>query len=321
MTELTVSIIQKVKDELDLVEDLPSTELYDQLYKYRNSQHPDKFIDTKTKVDAGEKFKTRSSLLSELSSYIEKEKQQKKPSELIVFEKDYEAVKNRQQVINYEDEINQLKELNNYYKIQIETLNIQILKLQGDKVQEKTDDLIKHYSPSKKSLFSQGIVFILTLIIAIISKVEVIAESIKRYFPFDQSYFNIFIFSILTLIPIRYFLLNYQEKKIENTAKRIRTPLFISKFVNYLTKKEITDIFTEMNVFDFLSIELAPKGLYNKIWETKIFNIYSETTIDTLKDIFIFNLLNRQLITISIAEHLDRKFKITKKTAYYPFID
>ena len=41
MTELTTSIIQKVKDELQTNEELSATELYDLLHKYRSSQHPD----------------------------------------------------------------------------------------------------------------------------------------------------------------------------------------------------------------------------------------------------------------------------------------
>lgn len=45
MPDITPSIIQKVKDELNIQEELPPTELYDLLHRYRNSQHPDRFTD------------------------------------------------------------------------------------------------------------------------------------------------------------------------------------------------------------------------------------------------------------------------------------
>lgn len=320
MTEISLSIIQKVKDELNVNDDLTSTELYDLLHKHRSSQHPDKYFDDETKKDAEERFKNLNLLLLELSKLIEKEKQQKKPSEIVLFEKDYEIIKTKQIIINYEEEILILKRENSMHKRNIKSLNSQLLKLQGDKAEEKAKDLIQNYIPSKKSLISQGILFILTLIIAIISKIEDIADIMKKYFPFDQLYFNLLIFAILTIIPIRFILLSYEEKKIENMAKRIRTPLLINRFVQYLTHKEIKVSFTEMNVFDFLSVELAPNSFHRRIWYTKIFNLYSETTIDSLKVIFIYNLLNKQLITISGAEQLDRKFKMSNSN-YPPHYD
>jgi hypothetical protein len=109
MTELTTSIIQKVKDELQITEDLASTELYDLLHKYRSSQHPDKYLDDNRKKEAEEKFKNLNTLLLELSNLIEQEKQLKKPSEIIPYQKDYEIVKNKQQIINYESIIENLE--------------------------------------------------------------------------------------------------------------------------------------------------------------------------------------------------------------------
>ena len=110
MTQLSISIIQKVRDELNVSSDLESTELYDLLHKYRNSQHPDKFTNEERKKEAEEKFKYLNTLLLELSNLIEQEKQQRKPSEIIPFQKDYEIVKTKQQNIIHEEEIEELKQ-------------------------------------------------------------------------------------------------------------------------------------------------------------------------------------------------------------------
>ena len=316
MTGIETSIIQKVKDELQTSDELSATELYDLLHKYRSAQHPDKFIDDERKKEAEEKFKRLNALLLELSKFIEQEKLQKKPSEIIPFQKDYEIVKSKQQLVNYEEIISNLELTNRINENVIKTLKKQILNLQSDKADEKAADLINHYKPSKRSLLSQGITFLLTLTIGVLTKVEEVAAILTKYFPFDPVYLNYIIFSVLVFIPLRFLKSYIEEGQIENTAKRIRTPLFINKFLNYLTEKDIKDTFTEMNVYEFLSLELAPRSFMTKFFRANIFNLYSEPTIDGLKDIFIYNLLHKQLISISSAEHLDRKFKISKTHHY-----
>ncbi|MCZ2474835.1 hypothetical protein G9H61_05220 [Aquirufa ecclesiirivi] len=316
MTKLAVSIIQKVKDELHSSEDLNSTELYDLLHKYRSSQHPDKFMDNERKKEAEEKFKRLNSLLLELANLIEQEKLNKNPSEIIPFQKDYEIVKSKQELINNEETIKDLLRTKQIKDSEIKALKIQILKLQGDKADEKATDLIKHYKPTKRSLLSQGITFALTFTISVLTKVEEVAGILTKYFPFDPAYLNYIIFSVLVFIPLRFFMRYFKEGRIENTSKKIRTPLFINKFMKYLTEKNINDTFTELNVYEFLSLELANKKFLIKLFQSNIFNLYSVTTIDSLKDIFIYNLLNKQLISISTAEQLERKFKIAKTYNY-----
>lgn len=316
MKGLTTSIIQKVKDELGITEDLPSIELYDLLHKHRNLQHPDKFADEERKKDAEEKFKRLNELLNELSKYIELEKQQKKPSDIIPYQKDYEIVKSKQQAIDYEAKIKELQLINDYKDREIKTLRKEIASLQKDKVEEKTNDLIKHYKPSKKSLISQGIAFLVALVVGVLTKIDEVAIVLSKYFPFDPIYLNYFIFGILVFIPLRFITQYFLENKIDKAAKRIRTPLFNKKFLNYLSEKDIKDYFTEMNVYDFLQTEFASKNSFSKTVRKYIYNVYSETSINSLKDIFIFNLLSKQLITISDADQLDRKFRIAKSVSH-----
>ena len=106
MTKIATSILQKVKDELELNEDLPSTDLYDLLHKHRSNNHPDKFTNDEIKKEAEEKFKELNILLKELQIFIEKENFEKKPSELIVYEKDFELIKLKQEIISLEEKNN-----------------------------------------------------------------------------------------------------------------------------------------------------------------------------------------------------------------------
>lgn len=319
MNELITSIVQKVKDALKIQDDLSSTELYDRLHKYWITQHPDKFIDAGSKKDAEEKFKDLNILLKEFAKYIEEEQQQRNPSEVVLYQKDYESVRFKQQLINLEEQIRQLLESNTEKDREIESFKRQILALQGDKVDEKTSKLINDYKPSTKNLVSQGVALLCTVIIGILTKIEQVAVILAKYFPFNPIYLNYIVFGVIVFIPLRFFKMYIEEYKIGNTAKRIQTPLFINRFLQYLTQKEVNGSFTELNVYEFLNLELvAPKGI-KRILQVNIFNLYTETTIASLKDIFIFNLLNKERITVSDAEDLDRKFKIVKKSSYFPF--
>jgi hypothetical protein len=316
MADITTSVIQKVKTELGVEENLSSTELYDLLHKYRSNNHPDKFTDQDLKVQAGEKFKVLNPLLKELKIHIEKENLQKKPSELIIFEKDYESIKLKQQIITLEEANESLNSTINYKNREIEKLTATLNKARNAELAEKTSDLINLYKPNSKSLFSLGITIVLTLIAGVLTKIEEVANLINKYSPFSQLTFKYIVFSVLIFFILRYCKMSYEGGRIEYSAKKIKTPLIINKFVNYLDDKDIGDSFTEIQVYDFLQNEFIPKNMFSRLFNSKIFHLYSETTIDSLKDIFIYNLINRKLITISSADRLDRKFKIVK---YYYF--
>lgn len=318
MTEITTSIIQKVKDELKITDELSSTELYDLLHKHRTNNHPDKFPNEEVKKEAEEKFKVVNSLLKELEIFIQKEALNKKPSELVIYQ-DYEIVKLKQANVILENQIASLNSTIESNERQIKNLTNAINKVRSTAVEEKTADLINLYKPSRQNLFSLGIGFFLTFIIGIITRIDEVAILIKKYSPLEPKIFNSIVFTLLVFIPLLYIKMIYEQSKVEYAAKRIKTPLLVNRFVEYLENAGTSDSFTEMQVYDFLYKELIPKNFLARYFFSKIIHIYSETTIDSLKDIFIYNLLNRQLINISIADKLDRKFKIVKSSYYYNY--
>ncbi len=319
MTKLNKSIIQKVKDELGIADNLSSTELYDLLHRYRSSQHPDKFIDDKRKEDAEEKFKTLNTLLQELASHIETEKLQKKPSEIIPFQKDFDLVKSKQANVNLEETISRQELTIRVKDSEIKGLNEELARLRSEKVDKKTNELVKSYKPTKKNLFTMGITFFLTFLIGVLTKIEEVATIIAKYFPFNEDILNYIIFGILVLIPMKYLKMIYEESRIQKLSKKIKTPIFINKFYLCLKDNDIKESFTEMHVYDYLMKQLVPKNRINKFFNSKVFQLYNEITIDSLKDIFIYNLINKQLIKISTAEKLDRTFKIVKGYSHHDF--
>ena len=148
------------------------------------------------------------------------------------------------------------------------------------------------------------------------SRIEEIATLISKYSPLDKTTFNYIVFTILVLIPIKYIKMLYEESRIQKLAKKIKTPLFIHKFSEFIKEINDTDKFVEMDVSNFLYAQFFPKNTVSKFFFTRIFNLYNEITIDNMKDIFIYNLFNKQLIEISAAENLSRNFSIIKGFRY-----
>jgi len=290
--------------------------LYDLLYSYRNTVHPDNYNDDTLKNEAEEKFKEISKLLDQLSNFIEIERLRKNPSEIIPYQKDYENVRSKQDILLKEQEIEKLKLDIRLLKYRNRDLRKELKALGIEKLDEKTDELIALYKPTNKNLISLGISAFLFLISGILTNIENIAIQIAKYSPVSKEKINMVIFIIFVIILIVYLKKYFEEMYIQKISKKIRVPKFIKKFFDCLINNNISNEFSESDVYDFLSKELTPQKMMIKLL-TRIFAIYNDITIDVLKDLFIFNLLNKQLIEVSSAENLDRKFRIKKGFNYF----
>jgi len=306
MEELVVSVIQKVKDVLNIKEELSSEDLYDRLHDYRSTLHPDKFLSEDQKKVAEEKFKNLSLLLKELHNHIEFEILNKKPSELIPYKKEIELINTKQIAVNYEEKIQGLEKNIDQKDAEIKRLKKELKSIRSNKVDEKTQELIKHYQPSKGNLVKLGVAFALTLAIGVISRIDQIAKYLAKYSPVPAEFLNTAIFIIIVLIPFLFLKSYFEKQRVEFLAKKIRTPKFIQDFSYSVT----SDSFTELDVYNFLFRKLVPRNPMIRFLYSKIFILYSEPTIDSLKDIFISNLYNKQFIYISSTKMLDRMFKI-----------
>ena len=316
MLELEKNILQKVKDKLRINYEIDTIKLYDLLNKKRINSHPDKFLDSNLKKKANEDFKEFNSLLSELHTFIQSENSKKTSGELIIFEKEYELINKNQIIIDLEEKIKNLDYSLENKNSEIKALKKALENLKANDLKEKTQELIELYKPTSKNLFSLGISIAIALILGIISKVDKVALIIKKYFPFDPKILNIIIFTVLALIILNYVHKIFEGNLIEKLTQKIKTQAFINKFVIFLNSKDKSDHFTEHNVIEFFEKELSPRNFLSKFIFTNFFSVKNDVAINSMKDIFIYNLLNRKLISISSAEYLDRKFKIINNNYY-----
>lgn len=312
MNQLDLSIIEKVKSILGVDETFSSMEFYDKLWSLRNNYHPDRFFEKDLKKKAEEKFKEIGLLLNQLSIFINNEKLTKKYSDIMPYEREFEIIKSRQEIIRKEDKINNLTTENERLQKMTKNLESELSELRSKKIEEKEKELISLYKPSRKNIISVGITFFLTAMASILLKIEDVAKIVAKYSPLKEDILNAIIFTIF-LVTIFYCFKRYLEGKFINiVAKKVGTASCIREFADHLARKEKKDYFSEFDVYTFLEIRLVPKSKPKKFFFTIILNIYNEATLDSLKDIFIYNLFCKSLIYLYDANNLERYLRVKK---------
>lgn len=316
MNKLEKTAIEKAKEILEiLTNDVPTDELYDKLYDYRLSQHPDKYQDDSAKKVAEENFKEAGNLLEALKKNIELQLVKSKPSEIVPFQKIYDNIQLKQKTVDLQNEIQNLKTKYDSLKYENQDLKKELKSLRIEKLSEKQDELKQQYAPSKKGILSNGIIFVLAFTTAIFTKIEAIANFLSKYSPLPDNVFNYILFGVLIFIPVRFLYMHLKQSCINAIAQLIITPPMIQLFLNHLKSENKVDNFAEINVYNFIMRIQYPKNKILRGFLNTLFGIQSHNVLRRLKDIFIYNLLSKQLIEISRADNLDRNFRIVK--GYY----
>lgn len=306
---LDQNINQQIKGVLGISDDLPFNVLYDKLYDYRNSQHPDKFQNEEAKTIAEENFKKAGELLNKLKGILEKELTERKPSEVVAIRESIELINVKSDNVNYQEQIQNLKSEITSNEYRIKSLKKTIKSLRTQKAEKKSEELISLYKPSKQRLITLGAAFVFTMIMSFLTKVEEIALFISKYSPFNEKYIHLSIFLILLFIPFRVAWVYIKQRAISELSRKILTAPFIRDFKEYI---ENSDSFTETQVHDYLNSKLVSKSSVIRFFTIKLFKLHTEVNIDSLKDIFIYTLLSKQLIEISRANRLERNFTVIK---------
>jgi hypothetical protein len=308
--ELELNIIDRIKAILKIDNNSP-LELLQLLRKHRNNLHPDKFTDETAKNEAKEKFVVYSRLIDELDSYIQREKLNKSPIELALYEPLYDNSSLQSQLENIIHENEKLKDEIEMYKDKLKNMENDLIQKAANDLDKEKNELIKLYKLKKMRIFSVSLFLILTGIIPVLTKIDSIAEIIRRYAPFTVIQINSFTFFIFVFIIVLSIINWFQYYLLKIKLSEIQSPIFINKFINSLEENKY---FTENDVYVFI---YGKSVFFKKCLHFIGIRYYiAETTIQ-LKDVFIHNLLNKQLIEISYAENLDRKFKIKDKPKYY----
>lgn len=201
-THIDKSIIQRAKDILQIDDELSSIELLKLIKDYRKRIHPDRFTEEKAAEEAEEKFKEIGILIEELDKYIQNEKLQRSAQELALYEPLYDNVSLQGQLDEALEKIQTLE-------YEVDDLNKKNIDLEKSLKIKKDDELEKEnlelkslYKPSGQKMASLGVMFLLSVSFAVMTKIEEVSVVLKKYSPVSESMINNVIFSIFIFLLV-----------------------------------------------------------------------------------------------------------------------
>lgn len=322
MTNIEKSIIQKVKEKLNIKEEIDIFQLHDLLYKTRNKSHPDLF-DKNFKDEATKKFTELNLLLNELKIYIDNNRLNNVGNDLIIYSENYDNILYKSQIINLEDEIIKLKMDIDIKSQKIKSLTDKIKIFEESELNEIEKILKELYRPKKNSFIVMGLTAALIFLINILVHIAKLKETFQNIFPIPIQSINIFLLILFIITVINILFKNYHFDRIRKISDELKTNSKIQKFldsyVQYsehrykydLEKEKFTESQAEKFVEDLYYNNKVQFNisLLNNIRDS-IFFPNKAKNINYLKDIFLHNLINKELIKIGNSKLLDREFKI-----------
>lgn len=312
--DIDAAAIQKVKSFLQTDKRsgaIEMMELLEGLKEYRKKIHPDRFTEENAKKKAEEKFKETGKLIEELDRFIQIDKVNRSAQELALYEPHYEKMAMQKELEEAKQKADRLESTVEYLQQKNDELQKELDSKQTDELEKETQELMKLYKPSTQKIATLGIVFLLSIALTTMTKIEEVYNIVQRYSPIDEKIIKGIVFAVFI-----YLLILVVKQYIENRffARKIAevcSPLFCKNFFGYLglfRERESDDkkFFTESEVFDFIHQE-------NK-WKKALaffgFRMFQIETSDKLKDYFINTLLTKKLTNVHYAKDLDRAFSI-----------
>jgi hypothetical protein len=310
--EIELSTIGKAKSLLHIENDIDKIDLYHQLLAFRNKNHPDQYYDEETKKEANELFIKANDLLRNITILINREKLEKTPAEISIYNKDYEIVNIQQNIIDNEMIIEENnKKIMAYRKIKKNILEQN--KLLSNQLKENNQNILglkNIYKNNRELKIGLGIKLFFTLLLYILLNIDRIAEILTKYFPFSNTLLNIIIFSFMffsIIVNIRKLL---QNTIVETRAREIETVTFTIKFSEFIKKEEHFGIkINEKQIIDFIKNQFNKKNKFGNFIDS-LLKTNNEIIFEKYKNIFIYYLIEKQLINISKAKELNREFYV-----------
>jgi hypothetical protein len=139
MNEITQTVTEKIKKYLNIHEDIDAFALYDIVYDGLIKSHPDQF-DESLKGEAEERFKILNNFIDELKREVNLLKLQKRPSELVLYDRSFEIVKTKNELLFLQNEIKDLKATLSMKDMKIDSLNNDIEQLKRKNLAESLED-------------------------------------------------------------------------------------------------------------------------------------------------------------------------------------
>lgn len=278
-------------------------ELCQMLKKKRVKYHSDKMTDTDLKADFDKKFIELDTLYKAFTKEKVKENQS---TEIVLQTKELDYFETKQENIELEETIENLKNENLKNEKIISDLKNSIKIVSRESILKERESLINTIKPRKRDYFKTlGVIASLTIGLNILTKFQSISTVLRESFRVNANYILIILFSIICILYI-YNLI--REYLIKNKSLSICTANFVREF-----GKARYSNFSESDVFNYISDKLkSKKGFVNWIYR-KIFNIYNDSTLEVLKQIFILELLNKKSIRLGEIYELEQKYIIVRQ--------
>ncbi|MCX5800716.1 MAG: hypothetical protein NTX17_04945 [Candidatus Eisenbacteria bacterium] len=312
------SIIQRVRDLLNMRDECSPIELHSRLREYCHHIHPDRFVDAESKKTAEARFKAAQELMPELFRFIQDEAIRRTPAELMLYRPIYDNVFTQHELDEANKEIERLKHRIECGEFEIEQLKDELKRKEDARFQEERRNLEKLYKPTPGSLASLGLVFMLGALMPAMNKVKETSDFISQYSPFSPATIKMTLF-VLFVTMLFLTLKQYIENLLlRRRVQEVCSTRFSIDFMNHLSYVYTWEDckrgkFTESHAFDFIAGNRAKwKSLLAHIG----FPLFRTSTYELLKNCFIGYLIQKQLIEISNAEDLNRTFTV-KDAKYY----
>ena len=321
--DIEVNLSQRIKEFLQITEDLSSIELLRLLRDHRKRIHPDNFTEEIAKKEADEKFKITGQLIEELDRFIQIEKVSRGAKELALYEPLYENVTLQNELEATRSKIEEIESTVAKLQNENDALQKALAEKQTNELEKEAQELKLLYKPSSQSLASLGLLFLLTVAFGVMTKIEQVYALIRKYSPIGEEYINptIFVIFLFTLfVVLKQFI---ENRALIRKTGEVCSPLYCRTFFEHLVETKEKEekkprTFTESDALCFI---YGKNTWWKRALSSFGFKMLQIETNDKLKNYFINTLLNKKLIEINHAKDLDRVFTIRDGRTYYYWND
>lgn len=313
--EIESHITTRVADFVGASKDLEPTQLYDLLFQYRSTVHPDKFQGDSEKEQAEERFKKANSLLQELSSYLQQHSLSSSPRDMILLNKDYELVRARELSILQDDQLRDLKSDLDRAKWEIRELKRKLRLLGKVKIAESTRNLKEenHMKPAQTASAAFGIVLGGTW--ATLTQLAEVFRKIKDSLP-SQGWWTDIIAALLILGSAGWLVISaVRRRRLENFMQKIALDSLLTSFQQFLEERDkLGKGFTDADIAEFVR-----KSFGNPSFDLRgvVSRTRSPHLLQEIKNAFLIRLLGQDLVQRTGTKGLLAEYRITDWYSYY----
>jgi hypothetical protein len=290
--------IEKIKELLGIKYDIKIDDLFDKLYEYRNSVHPDKHPKEMTEV-YNKKFIEANNYLDILKDRISNEANKvENNKELVIYSN---LICNRSlqfEIIDLQKKYNTTQEKLNSVIDENTKLNKDNVDTTKINVNEKQKNILQKYKFTKANSIFYGTSFGIATLIVILNQINLIKKIISPNFPFSEFSLNVIVILIYLYVIFSILINRYLDKNIELIIKRISTTQSKCEFIDYISDINKNDFFSEKDVINFIKKIFGKYKFINFLTKSWIYNT-NDLLVDVCKDKLYNYLFSYRLIEVA----------------------